>query len=61
MLMVAMALTRAEVGWIRRHLELLTKVQPIGGLIAPEEIEFAARDWHGACDAFYRHAANRSK
>ncbi|MBD8653856.1 hypothetical protein IFT66_22455 [Rhizobium sp. CFBP 13726] len=61
MLMVAMALTRAEVGWIRQHPELLTKVQPIEGLIAPEEIEFAARDWHGACDAFHRHAANRSK
>lgn len=61
MLMVAMALTRAEVGWIRQHPELLKKVQPIEGLIAPEEIEFAARDWHGACDAFHRHAANRSK
>ncbi|MEN3148482.1 hypothetical protein ABCW43_14305 [Neorhizobium sp. IRAMC:178] len=61
MLMVAMALTRAEVGWIRQHPELLKKVQPIDGLIAPEEIEFATRDWHGACDAFHRHAANRSK
>ena len=61
MLMVAMALTRAEVGWIRQHPELLKKVQPIEGLIAPEEIEFALRDWHGACDAFHRHAANRSK
>ncbi len=61
MLMVAQALTRAEVGWIRQHPELLKKVQPIEGLIAPEEIEFAARDWHGACDAFHRHAANRSK
>lgn len=61
MLMVAQALTRAEVGWIRQHPELLKKVQPIEGLIAPEEIDFAARDWHGACDAFHRHAANRSK
>ncbi|MGV2186623.1 hypothetical protein [Rhizobium rhizogenes] len=61
MLMVAMALTRDEVGWIRQHPELLKKVQPIEGLIAPEEIEFATRDWHGACDAFHRHAANRSK
>ena len=61
MLMVAQALTRAEVGWIRQHPELLKKVQPIEGLIAQEEIEFATRDWHGACDAFHRHAANRSK
>ena len=61
MLMVAQALTRSEVGWIRQHPELLKNVRPIDGLIAPEEIEFAARDWHGACDAFHRHAANRSK
>ena len=61
MLMVAQALTRAEVGWIRQHPELLKNVRPIEGLIAPEEIEFARRDWHGACDAFHRHAANRSK
>jgi hypothetical protein len=43
MLMVAMALTRAEVGWIRQHPELLKNVRPIDGLIAPEEIEFASR------------------
>ncbi|TCR79635.1 hypothetical protein EV561_115133 [Rhizobium sp. BK376] len=61
MLMVAQALTRAEVGWIRQHPELLKNVRPIEGLIAPEEIEFANRDWNGACDAFHRHAANRSK
>ncbi|CAN7675415.1 hypothetical protein LJR255_005325 [Pararhizobium sp. LjRoot255] len=61
MLMVAQALTRSEVGWIRQHPELLKNVRPIDGLIATEEIEFAARDWHGACDAFHRHAANRSK
>ena len=61
MLMVAQALTRSEVGWIRQHPELLKNVRPIDGLIAPEEIEFASQDWHGACDAFHRHAANRSK
>jgi hypothetical protein len=41
--------------------ELLKNLGPIEGLIAPEEIEFATRDWNGACDAFHRHAANRSK
>jgi hypothetical protein len=61
MLMVAQALTRAEEGWIRQHPELLKSVRPIECLIAPEEIEFAARSWHDACDAFHRHAANRSK
>ncbi len=61
MLMVAQALTRAEVGWIRQHPELLKNVRPIDGLIAPEEIEFATRDWNGACDVFQRHAANRRR
>lgn len=61
MLMVAQALTRAEVGWIRQHPELLKNVRPIEGLIALEEIEFATRDWNGACDSIHRHAANRSK
>ncbi len=61
MLMVAQALTRADVGWIRQHPELLRNVRPIAGLVEQEEIDFAARDWHGACDAFHRHAANRSK
>ena len=61
MLMVAQALTRADVGWIRQHPELLQNVRPIAGLIEQEEIEFATRDWQRACDAFHRHAANRSK
>jgi len=59
--MVAQALTRSEVGWIRQHPELLKTVRPIEGLITPEEIEFASRDWHGACGTFHRHAAKRSK
>lgn len=61
MLMVAMALTRAEVGWIRQHPELLRNVKPIEGLITTDEIAAARRDWHGACEDFHRHAANRSK
>ncbi|AYM60613.1 hypothetical protein [Agrobacterium fabrum] len=61
MLMVAMSLTRAEVGWIRQHPELLRNVNPIDGLITTDEIEATRRDWHGACEAFHRHAANRSK
>jgi hypothetical protein len=47
MLMVAQALTRADVGWVRQHLELLQNVRLIKGLIEQEEVEFAARDWHG--------------
>jgi len=54
-------ITRTDVGWLRQHPELLQNIRPIEGLIAQEEIEFAACDWHGACDAFHRHAASRSK
>lgn len=36
MLMVAQALSRAEVGWIRQHPELLRNVRPIAGLIEQE-------------------------
>ena len=61
MLMVAQALSRADVGWIRQHPELLRNVRPIAGLVEQEDIDFATRDWHGAWDAFHRHAANRSK
>jgi hypothetical protein len=61
MLIVAQALTRADVGWIRQHPELLQNARPIAGLIEQEGVEFAARDWHRACDDFHRHAANRSK
>lgn len=59
--MVAMSLTRAEVGWIRQHPELVRNVNPIDGLITTDEIEATRRDWHRACEAFHRHAANRSK
>jgi len=61
MLMVAQALSRADVGWIRQHPELLRNIRPLSDLIEQDEIDFAARDWHGACDAFHRHATNRSK
>lgn len=61
MLMVAVALTRPEVSWIRQHPELLRNVKPIDGLITTDEIAAAHRDWHGACEDFHHHAANRSK
>lgn len=61
MLMVAQTLSRTDVGWIRQHPELLQNVRPIAGLIEQQEIDFEARDLHGTCDAFHRHAANPSK
>lgn len=38
-----------------------SECRPITGLIEKDEIDFAARDWHGACDGFHRDAVNRSK
>jgi hypothetical protein len=37
------------------------RVVPIEGLVSSEEITFAKRDWHAACDAFHTHARNRIK
>ncbi|MEO9340989.1 hypothetical protein ABFT80_26670 [Mesorhizobium sp. SB112] len=61
MLTVAMALARSDTGWIRQHPELLKHVRPIKGLVGEDEIAAAANDWHGACEGFFKHAANRSK
>lgn len=61
MLRIALALTRQETGWLRQHGQLVHRVQPIPGLVSPEEIEWAKADWHGACDAFFKHATGRVK
>lgn len=52
MLMVVQAPSWAEAGWIREHPALLKNARPIEGLIAPEEIKFAACEWHGAAMRF---------
>lgn len=59
MLRIALALTRQETGWLRQHGQLAQRVRPIAGLISADEIERAKTDWHGACDAFYKHATAR--
>lgn len=61
MLRIALALTRQETGWLRQHGQLVHRVQPIPGLVSLEEIERAKADWHGACDAFFKHATGRVK
>lgn len=61
MLRIALALTRQETGWLRQHGQLIHRVQPIPGLVSPEEIEGAKTDWHGACDSFFKHATGRVK
>lgn len=61
MLRIALAVTRQETGWLRQHGQLVHRVQPIPGLVSSVEIEQAKADWHGACDAFFKHATGRVK
>lgn len=61
MLRTALALTRQETGWLRQHGHLGKRVRPIPGLVSPDEIERAVRDWDGTCDALFKHATGRVK
>ncbi|MET4687435.1 hypothetical protein ABIA13_001880 [Sinorhizobium fredii] len=61
MLSVSLSITRQETGWLRQHPELMSRVNPIQGLVFESEIDEARRDWHATCDNFYRHASNRLK
>ncbi|WP_395515525.1 hypothetical protein [Pseudorhizobium flavum] len=61
MLRIALALTREGTGWLRQHPELLSRVQPVPGLVSQNEIDYAKDDWHGACDDFHQHASQRVK
>ena len=59
MLNISLALTREGTGWLRP--ELLERVRPVPGLVSAAEIGAAKKDWHGACDLFFRHAGHRRK
>jgi hypothetical protein len=61
MLRLAMALTREKTGWLRQQPHMADRLQPVEGLIAPEDIEVAQSDWSAACDRAHAHAAARSK
>jgi hypothetical protein len=61
MLRISLAITKEGTGWLRQHPELLTRVQPIAGLVSHNEIEYAREDWHGACEDFHKHASHRVK
>lgn len=61
MLRNAMALVRAETGWLRQHPELASHLMPVSGLISVEEVANARADWQGACDFLHAHAGARVK
>lgn len=61
MLRVAMALTRAETGWLRQSPHLASHLVAIEGLVIAEQIEAARRDWDLACDICHKHCAGRVK
>lgn len=61
MLRNAMALVRADTGWLRQHPELASRLVPIPGLVSAEEVASARADWQGACDCLHAHAGARVK
>lgn len=61
MLQLGLALARAESGWLRQSSGLSARIQPIPGLVSPEDIAAAQADWGAACDRFYKHGLARAK
>ncbi|WP_234885243.1 hypothetical protein [Rhizobium rhizogenes] len=61
MLSMALALSRAQTGWIWQHPELLSRVKPIPDLVSQAEIDAAHSDWHGFCERFSEHALTRQR
>lgn len=61
MLSMALALSRAQTGWIWQHPELLSRVKPVPGLVSQAEIDTARSDWHGFCERFSEHALTRQR
>ena len=59
MLRNAMALVRADTGWLRQHPELADRLVPIEGLISSDDIAAARADWQQACDILHAHAGAR--
>jgi hypothetical protein len=61
MLRVAMSLTRRETGWLRQSPHLISRLQPINGLLTAADIAEATKDWPAACDRFHAYANRRVK
>jgi len=61
MLRSALALTRAETGWLRQHPELAEHLVAVPGLVSEDQIAVARADWNEACDICHKHCAGRVK
>ncbi|MBL0374360.1 hypothetical protein JJB09_20300 [Rhizobium sp. KVB221] len=61
MLQILLGMVRPETGWMWQHRELALNLKPIVGLITEAEIRTAQNDWHGACEACFKHATQRQK
>lgn len=61
MLRIALALTRAETGWLRQRPDLAFHIQAIPALISEAEMLATQSDWDAACDLCQKHCAGRIK
>ncbi|WP_370322251.1 hypothetical protein [Oricola sp.] len=61
MLRLALALTRAETGWLRQRPDLAMHLEPIPGLLSEAQIADARADWNAACEICHKHCAGRVK
>lgn len=61
MLLLAAALARSKTGWLRQSPELACELEPIAGLLSPEDVRAIQADWDAACEHLNRHALARAK
>ncbi|ETI58566.1 hypothetical protein C100_23195, partial [Sphingobium sp. C100] len=61
MIQLALALSRADTGWLRQRPDLASRLKPIAGLLSSEDIDAAKADWNATCDAFYHHGMVRAR
>lgn len=61
MLRIAVALTRADTGWLRQNPQLAERVRPIPNLITERDIAAIRADWAGACEQMHKHGLARAK
>ncbi|MFG1433321.1 hypothetical protein V5F69_20020 [Xanthobacter sp. V2C-4] len=61
MLRIAIALTRADTGWLRQSPQLAERIQPIPNLITERDIAAVRSDWAGACEQMHKHGLARAR
>lgn len=61
MLRIAIALTRADTGWVRQSPQLAERIRPIPNLITERDIATIRDNWAGACKRMHKHGLARAK